>query len=88
MVTSVLSITPGDASGDIHRLDMNCTLSAPAVNRPLPATYVARLGTDPATLRGAQALRFAVFNLELQEGLPSAYQPVEIIVKKRDNCIA
>ncbi len=52
---------------------MNAAISEPPVKRPLPATYVARLATDAATLRATQALRFAVFNLEMREGLASAY---------------
>ena len=35
--------------------------------------YTARLSTGPADLRAAQALRFEVFNLELDEGLATSY---------------
>jgi putative hemolysin len=37
------------------------------------ATYRTRLATTDADLEGAQRLRFEVFNLELNEGLDSAY---------------
>jgi putative hemolysin len=35
--------------------------------------YVARLATAPADIRAAQALRFEVFNLELNEGLEQSF---------------
>src|SRR5512138_416559 len=35
--------------------------------------YAARLARDTAEVRSAQALRFAVFNLELNEGLAESY---------------
>src|SRR5260221_11436913 len=34
--------------------------------------YSARLARDASALRAAQALRFSVFNLELNEGLPES----------------
>jgi putative hemolysin len=37
------------------------------------AAYLARLASSPADLRAVQALRFAVFNLELHEGLETSY---------------
>jgi putative hemolysin len=37
------------------------------------AHYVARLAASPADVRAVQALRFAVFNLELQGGLETSY---------------
>jgi putative hemolysin len=37
------------------------------------ATYAARLTREPVDVRAAQALRFTVFNLELNEGLPESY---------------
>ena len=36
-------------------------------------TYVARMARGPADVAAAQALRFAVFNLELDEGLAESY---------------
>jgi putative hemolysin len=41
--------------------------------REKPTPYTARLATNPAEIRAAQALRFLVFNLELNEGLESSY---------------
>src|SRR5260221_13511632 len=38
-----------------------------------PAQYVARLACNAAETRAAQALRFEVFNLELNEGLAQSY---------------
>jgi putative hemolysin len=38
-----------------------------------PAHYAARLARDAAEVRAAQALRFEVFNLELNEGLAESY---------------
>jgi putative hemolysin len=51
-------------------------LNPPPGNPTDPVTigYSLRLATEPADVRAAQALRFAVFNLELNEGLPSAFQ--------------
>jgi len=52
---------------------MNIAFSQP---RPvvIPAgSYQLRLATTPAELEAAQRLRFEVFNLELNEGLDSAY---------------
>lgn len=45
------------------------------VRRNLWATtdYAVRMALDPAEVRAAQALRFAVFNLELEEGLERSY---------------
>lgn len=36
-------------------------------------TYAVRLATRAEEIRAAQALRFSVFNLELQEGLPESF---------------
>ncbi len=36
-------------------------------------TYAARIAQAPADVAAAQALRFSVFNLELDEGLPESY---------------
>jgi putative hemolysin len=38
-----------------------------------PENYVARIARNAADVRGAQALRFQVFNLELHEGLEQSY---------------
>src|SRR6185369_12537168 len=38
-----------------------------------PAHYAARLACNAAEVRAAQALRFDVFNLELNEGLAQSY---------------
>ena len=54
------------------RLPLNPPPGNPA--GPVTFGYTLRLATDPADVRGAQALRFSVFNLELNEGLPSAFQ--------------
>lgn len=53
-------------------------LLAPAAVAPQPArrsgaAYRLRLAQDEADLRAAQALRFAVFNLELKEGCAQSY---------------
>lgn len=39
----------------------------------LRPSYAVRLARGPADVAAAQALRFAVFNLELDEGLPESY---------------
>ncbi len=44
----------------------------PAASR-LPVAYQARLARSPVDVRAAQALRFEVFNLELDEGLVQSY---------------
>jgi len=38
------------------------------------STYAVRLAASPDEMRAAQALRFSVFNLELQEGLQESYR--------------
>ena len=48
------------------------TAEAPLSARLRPA-YAARLASGPADVAAAQALRFGVFNLELDEGLPESY---------------
>jgi putative hemolysin len=45
----------------------------PLVARPLRPAYRVRLAATPGDLRAAQALRFEVFNLELDEGLVNSY---------------
>jgi len=40
-----------------------------------PTTYCVRLAADGTDLRAAQALRFAVFNLDLDEGLAVTHGP-------------
>lgn len=49
------------------------TTSLPLAPRRRSATYRVRLARDAADLRAAQALRFAVFNLELHEGLARSW---------------
>ena len=44
----------------------------PSAAQQRPA-YAARFACTPADIAAAQALRFAVFNLELDEGLPESY---------------
>ena len=39
-----------------------------------PASYTTRLATNVTEVRAAQALRFEVFNLELNEGLPESME--------------
>jgi putative hemolysin len=39
-----------------------------------PTQYAVRLAGSPAEIRAAQALRFQVFNLELNEGLAQSYE--------------
>jgi putative hemolysin len=54
---------------------MTDTLATPSVAPPLRtgAEYRARLAHTPADLAATQALRFEVFNLELDEGLVHSY---------------
>ncbi len=49
---------------------MNSTIVLPAVETD---RYVMRFATTPAEVEAAQRLRFAVFNLELHEGLVDSY---------------
>lgn len=49
--------------------DTGSTIQAPATG----LSYRARLGSTAADLRAAQALRFEVFNMELDEGLDRSY---------------
>jgi putative hemolysin len=52
-------------------------LAAALVARTRPATaYAARLASSEADLRAAQALRFEVFNLKLDEGLVHSHDTV------------
>ncbi len=53
-----------------------CESPSALANRPEPAsaTYRMRLAANHDDLRGAQRLRFEVFNLELCEGLPTAFE--------------
>jgi putative hemolysin len=51
---------------------MNPVSSPPPV-AARPSGYRLRLSASPADLHAAQALRFQVFNLELQEGLAASY---------------
>lgn len=52
---------------------MASTVSLPRARTASPASYHTRLATTIADLEAAQRLRFEVFNLELNEGLDSAY---------------
>lgn len=52
-------------------LQLSPTAAAPAL-RPAPA-YRARISSAAPDVRAAQALRFEVFNLELDEGLAQSY---------------
>jgi putative hemolysin len=47
--------------------------AAPAASSQLRPSYRLRLATTPADVASAQALRFEVFNLELDEGLVQSY---------------
>ena len=49
------------------------TATTSAATAPRPATYRSRLAAAESDLRAAQRLRFEVFNLELDEGLPESY---------------
>ena len=49
--------------------DLACDASVASGNRP----YRVRLATSDRDLQAAQSLRFAVFNLELREGLSESY---------------
>ena len=63
-MTSLVSTSPGVP-----------TLAPPAASPASPATsYRLTLATDAAQLRAAQALRFMVFNLEMNEGLARSYE--------------
>jgi putative hemolysin len=57
-----VTIHPVNATTESVRLIVNA-----------PAHYAARLARNPAEIRAAQILRFEVFNLELNEGLPESY---------------
>lgn len=52
---------------------LHASVDAP-IRRVEPPTYVCKLVRDGAGLRAAQALRFEVFNLELDEGLVHSYE--------------
>ena len=56
----------------MNPLDPTALPSAAAHTRPRPA-YQVRLASSTAEVRAAQALRFEVFNLELDEGLAQSY---------------
>jgi putative hemolysin len=49
------------------------TIDAPAAGLRLGSDYRVRMATQPADVQAAQALRFAVFNLELDAGLAQSY---------------
>jgi putative hemolysin len=50
------------------------TRSLASLRSATQSPYVLRFATSPGDLQAAQQLRFQVFNLELQEGLSSAYE--------------
>jgi putative hemolysin len=52
---------------------MNATLDSIRLVVSSPVHYATRLARDPNEVRAAQALRFEVFNLELNEGLEQSY---------------
>ena len=52
---------------------MTTTLASVRLPASAPAHYSARLARDLEDLRGAQSLRFQVFNLELHEGLEQSH---------------
>jgi len=52
---------------------MNTLAESSSIAIPRRAAYALRLAKTPADLEAAQRLRFAVFNLELNEGLDTAY---------------
>lgn len=52
---------------------MGTTLESIRLLIQSPASYAARLARGPEEIRSAQALRFEVFNLELQEGLEESH---------------
>jgi putative hemolysin len=52
---------------------MNTLPESPRLHAPRAASYTTRLARDPADIEAAQRLRFAIFNLELNEGLDAAY---------------
>src|SRR5277367_825294 len=52
---------------------MNTLPESPRSHAPRAASYAVRLARDAADVEAAQRLRFEVFNLELNEGLDTAY---------------
>lgn len=52
---------------------MSTLLSALAATLPRRSTYAVRLARSPQDVRACQALRFEVFNVELDEGLAEAW---------------
>ena len=52
---------------------MNTLPEFPRSHAPRTAAYALRLARDSADIEAAQRLRFTVFNLELNEGLDTAY---------------
>jgi putative hemolysin len=52
---------------------MNPLPASPRSHAPHAASYSIRLARDAADIQAAQRLRFEVFNLELNEGLDTAY---------------
>lgn len=65
--------------GDHSATDHAMLLSEPApavhaANRPHAAAYRLRMAATRDDIRAAQALRFMVFNLEMQEGLQASFE--------------
>jgi len=56
-----------------HMSFVSATVESVRLIVSAPAQYAARLACDAAEVRAAQALRFEVFNLELNEGLAQSY---------------
>lgn len=52
---------------------MNTLPESPRRHASRPPTYTVRLARDAADIQAAQRLRFEIFNLELNEGLDTAY---------------
>src|SRR5258706_16187649 len=52
---------------------MNTTLESVRFLVSSPTQYAARIARNSREIRAAQALRFQVFNLELNEGLEQSY---------------
>lgn len=53
---------------------MNTVIESARLLVSAPALYVTRLARDEAEVRAAQALRYQVFNVELNEGLATSHQ--------------
>ena len=69
-VVTELTYHPGNISAVNSALESFRMLVVPQLGA---SRYVTRLAQNPADIRAAQALRFQVFNLELQEGLEQSH---------------